>query len=76
MVRLRLVVPGRNTAGHVRVVLPRAGSQTLRVVARTRIRAHLAARRRPRFVLEVADIASTPLRVVARIRLAAVGAGG
>jgi polysaccharide biosynthesis protein PslG len=76
MVRLRLVVPGRNTAGHVRVVLPRAGTQTLRVVARTRIRAHLAARRRPRFVLEVADIARTPLRVVARIRLAAVGAGG
>jgi hypothetical protein len=76
MVRLRLVVAGRSTAGHVRVVLSRAGTRSLRVVARTRIRAHLAARRRPRFVLEVADIARTPLRVVAHIRLTAVGSGG
>jgi len=66
VVRLRLVVPGRATAGHARVALNHAGSRTLRIVARTRLR--------PRFVLEVADIARTPLRVVARIRLAAVAA--
>ena len=70
MVRLRLIARSRrSTVGHARIVLPRAGSRTVLIPSRSRLRVR-------RFVLEVADISRTPLHVLRRIRLAAVAPGG
>jgi hypothetical protein len=70
--RLRLIVPGKATAGHVRMVLKRAGTRTARLTIRTALHNTLPGRSTVTFALEAADVARVPLRIVARVRLVAV----
>jgi hypothetical protein len=69
--RLRLIVPGRTTGAHARLVLRRAGSRTVRLVVRSSLHRTLSGRRTIVFALELADASRVPLRVVARTRLEA-----
>jgi hypothetical protein len=70
--RMRLIVSGKATAGHVRLLLGQAGARTVRLTIRPSLGHTLRGRRTAAFALEVADVARVPLRVVTRIRLGAV----
>jgi hypothetical protein len=71
VVRLRLVITGQATASHARIALARAGTRTIRLAVRASLRGRFG-KRRTALALEAADVSRTPLRIVARIRLAAV----